>query len=190
VVGLRPCDIAARGIVRTFQKTSVFAALSTRDNVLIGLHRRGTATAWPILLGSRRVAREEVGLRREAQAVLELTGLAHRQDVRADTLPYGEQRLLELAIALAARPSLLLLDEPLAGMTAGEKARVAALIQRIRGQGVTVLLVDHDMRLVMVLSDHVVVLNHGRVIAAGPPDAVRRHPDVIRVYLGAPSAAG
>jgi branched-chain amino acid transport system ATP-binding protein len=190
VVGLRPCDIAAMGIVRTFQKTSVFSPLSARDNILIGLHRRGTATAWRILLASRRVVREEARLEREAEDLLELIGLAHRQDLPADALPYGEQRLLELAIALAARPSLLLLDEPAAGMTAGEKDAVTALIQRTRRQGVTILLVEHDMRLVMGISDQVVALNHGRVIATGPADLVRRHPDVIRAYLGASSATG
>ncbi len=188
VVGLRPCDIAARGIVRTFQKTSVFSQLSARDNILIGLHRQGHATAWRILLASRRVAREEARLAREAEDLLELTGLAHRQDLLADALPYGEQRLLELAIALAARPTLLLLDEPAAGMTASEKGAVTGLIQQIRAQGVTILLVEHDMRLVMGISDHVVALNCGRVIAAGSPEAVRRHPEVIRAYLGASSA--
>jgi branched-chain amino acid transport system ATP-binding protein len=185
LVGLRPCDIAARGIVRTFQKTSLFSRLPARDNVLIGSHRRGRAGVWSTLLARRRVAEEEGRLAREAEELLELTGLAHRRDVPADALPYGEQRLLELAIALAARPGLLLLDEPASGMTASEKEAVTRLIQRIRAQGVTILLVEHDMRLVMGISDHVVALNYGRVIAAGPPATVRRHPEVIRAYLGA-----
>jgi branched-chain amino acid transport system ATP-binding protein len=190
VLGLRPCDIAARGIVRTFQRTSLFASLSVRDNVLIGLHRRGSARPWGILLRRRRVVDEEARLRGEAGQILQLVGLSHREALAAEALPYGEQRLLELGVALAARPGLLLLDEPAAGMTAGEKGAVTRLIQQIRTQGITILLVEHDMRLVMGVSDHVVALNHGRVIAEGTPEVVRRHPDVIRAYLGGTGAVG
>lgn len=184
VLGLRPCQVAARGIVRTFQKTSVFSGLSVGDNVLIGLHRRGSASVWAILGRTRRVLEEEAQLRREAEVILAFVGLAHRAHVLADRLAYGEQRLLELAIALAARPNLLLLDEPAAGMTASEKGAVTTLIRQVRDRGATVLLVEHDMRLVMGISDHVIVLDSGRVIAEGPPAAVATHPDVIRAYLG------
>jgi branched-chain amino acid transport system ATP-binding protein len=176
--GLRPCDIAGRGVVRTFQKTSVFPALSVRDNVRTGLHLRGRST----------VAQEEARLAGEADALLAFVGLGHRRDEQASALPYGEQRLIEVAVALAAQPRLLLLDEPAAGMTGGEKDRLVELVRRVREQGVTVLLVEHDMRLVMGISDVVIVLNHGRVIAEGPPAAIQAHPDVIRAYLGATRA--
>jgi branched-chain amino acid transport system ATP-binding protein len=186
--GLRPCDIAGRGVVRTFQKTSVFPGLSVRDNVMIGLHLRGRSTLAGILAGRRAVAREEARLAEEAAALIAFVGLGHRDDERASALPYGEQRLVEVAVALAARPRLLLLDEPAAGMTGGEKDRLVELVRRVREGGVTVFLVEHDMRLVMGISDTVIVLNHGRVIAEGPPAAIQAHPDVIRAYLGSTRA--
>jgi branched-chain amino acid transport system ATP-binding protein len=119
---------------------------------------------------------------------LRFVGLDRRRDEIAGELPYGEQRLVELAIALAARPRLLLLDEPAAGMTGTEKERLIGMIRRVREQDVTVLLVEHDMRLVMGISETVIVLNHGRVIATGPPAAIQAHPDVIRAYLGSSDA--
>ena len=185
LAGLRPSAIARRGVVRTFQKTSVFPTLSVADNVMIGLHLSGTAGFVGVLLGRRRLAEEERRLAAEADALIELVGLGHRRGEVASGLPYGEQRLVELAVALAARPRLLLLDEPGAGMTGVEKATVSGLIRTIRGQGITVLLVEHDMRMVMGISDTVVVLHHGRVIAEGPPAAIQAHPEVIRAYLGA-----
>jgi len=188
LTGSRPCDIAAQGVVRTFQKTSVFPQLTAFDNVMIGLHLRGAAGLRDVLFRRRRVHQEEAQLASEAEALLVFVGLAGQRDALAGALPYGDQRLLELAIGLAARPKLLLLDEPAAGMTASEKAAVTALIQRVRGDGITILLVEHDMRLVMGISDHVVVLNYGRVIAEGPPEAMQRHPEVIRAYLGTDSA--
>ena len=184
LTGLRPSSIARRGIVRTFQKTSVFPALSVEDNVLTGLHLRGTAGFFGVLAGRRRLVAEEHALAAEAAAILEFVGLTQRQREPASALPYGEQRLVELAVALAARPRLLLLDEPGAGMTGAEKIVVGGLIRRVREQGVTVLLVEHDMRMVMGISDTVIVLNGGRVIAAGAPAAIQVHPEVIRAYLG------
>ncbi|HET7342198.1 MAG TPA: ABC transporter ATP-binding protein [Methylomirabilota bacterium] len=187
--GRRPCEVARRGVVRTFQKTSVFPALSVRDNVMIGLHLRGRARTLAILLGRRAVREEEAALAAEAERVIAFVGLAARQEATAGSLAYGEQRMVELAVALAARPRLLLLDEPGAGMTGGEKNRLVELVRRVREQGVTVFLVEHDMRLVMGISDTVIVLNHGRVIAEGPPAAIQAHPDVIRAYLGASARA-
>jgi branched-chain amino acid transport system permease protein len=189
LTGSRPCDIARRGIIRTFQKTSVFPALSVRDNVMVGLHLGGRARVLPILMGRRSVRIEDTRLAAEADSIMAFVGLAHRRDETASGLPYGEQRLVELAVALAARPELLLLDEPGAGMTGGEKERLIELIRRLRDDGLTVLLVEHDMRLVMGISDTVIVLNHGRVIAEGPPAAIQAHPDVIRAYLGASARA-
>ena len=184
LTGLRPSAIARRGIVRTFQKTSVFPTLSVEDNVLTGLHLRGTAGFLAVLAGRRRLAAEERDLAAEAATIIDFVGLAHRRRKAASALPYGEQRLVELAVALAARPRLLLLDEPGAGMTGSEKTIVSTLIRRVREQGVTVLLVEHDMRMVMGISDTVIVLNGGRVIAEGAPATIQAHPEVIRAYLG------
>ena len=189
LTGLRPSAIARRGIVRTFQRTSVFPALSVENNVLTGLHLRGTGGLFEVLAGRRRLAVEEKGLGTEAAAILAFVGLAHRRREVASALPYGEQRLVELAVALAARPRVLLLDEPGAGMTGAEKTVVSGLIRKIREQGVTVLLVEHDMRMVMGISDTVIALNGGRVIAEGPPAAIQSHPDVIRAYLGTSGGA-
>jgi branched-chain amino acid transport system ATP-binding protein len=187
--GLRPCRVAERGIVRTFQKTSVFPALSVLDNVMTALHLTGDVGLGAALLARRRVDREERRQREAALAILESVGLSARLDERAGALSYGDQRRVEIAIGLAARPKLLLLDEPASGMTPAEKDEVAALIGRLRDAGTDVFLVEHDMRLVMGISDRVLVLNHGQLIADGTPDAVRRDPAVIRAYLGSSGAA-
>jgi len=185
LTGLRPSAIAQRGIVRTFQRTSVFPSLSVEDNVLTGLHLRGTAGFLAVLAGRRRLVSEEKSLAADAAAIIEFVGLAHRRREAASGLPYGEQRLVELAVALAARPRVLLLDEPGAGMTGAEKTAVSGLIRKVREQNVTILLVEHDMRMVMGISDTVIVLSGGRVIAEGAPAEIQAHPDVIRAYLGA-----
>jgi branched-chain amino acid transport system ATP-binding protein len=189
ITAMRPCDVARRGIVRTFQKTSVFPALSVTDNVMIGLHLHGRAGWASVLAGRSWVRDEEARLTGEAAALVELVGLRHRARELAGALAYGEQRLVEMAVALAARPRLLLLDEPAAGMTGAEKEAVGALILRMRGQGITILLVEHDMRVVMGISDRVLVLNHGRLIADGRPGSIRTDPDVIRAYLGSTAVA-
>ncbi len=188
ITGWRPHRIAERGLVRTFQKTSVFPGRTVRENVLTGLHLRGRVGLYAALLARRRVREEEERLGQEAGHVIDFVGLGARRDELASALSYGEQRLLELAVALAARPRMLLLDEPASGMSASEKQAVAGLIRKIRDGGLTVFLVEHDMRLVMGISDRVLVLNYGRLIAQGSTDEVRQNPDVIRAYLGAGAA--
>jgi branched-chain amino acid transport system ATP-binding protein len=183
--GLRPHEVAEAGLVRTFQKTSVFAANTVFDNILIGLHRRGRATAWQTLLGLPGVRAEEQRLRDEARALLDFVGIAERAGELGGALPYGEQRLLEVAIALAAKPSMLLLDEPVSGMNPSETSSFMRLLEQIRTRDITVLLVEHDMRMVMGVSDRVVVLNQGKIIAEGSPGEIQGNPEVIRAYLGA-----
>ena len=184
IVGLRPFQVARRGVVRTFQKTSVFPQVTVFDNVMIGLHMQGSAGIVEVLRGGRKVRQEEQRLCDRADEIVELVNLGHRKDHLAGSLPYGEQRILEVAIALGARPRLLLLDEPAAGLNTGERQSLIRLINRVREQGITVLLVEHDMRLVMGISDQVVCLDHGQVIARGAPSEVQSHPEVIRAYLG------
>jgi branched-chain amino acid transport system ATP-binding protein len=182
--GLRPHEVAELGVVRTFQKTSVFDGNTVFENIMIGLHRRGACKPWEILLGLRRVRDEEIELRERAAEILDFVGLSARAGEFANALAYGDQRLLEVAVALAANPSLLLLDEPVSGMNPVETASFMRMVGKIRDRGITILLVEHDMRMVMGVSDRVVVLNQGEVIAEGAPQEIQRHPEVIRAYLG------
>jgi branched-chain amino acid transport system ATP-binding protein len=190
--GLKPHQIASLGLVRTFQRTSVFPNHTVLENVMTGLHRVGQASflghAIATLLAFSRVAAEERATTERAHDILRLVGIERRASEPAGALPYGDQRLLGVALALAAEPSMLLLDEPVSGMNVVETSRFVRLFKAVRAQGITILLVEHDMRLVMSVCDRIVVLNHGRVIAEGPPAAIQRHPDVIRAYLGAACA--
>jgi branched-chain amino acid transport system ATP-binding protein len=182
--GLKPNQIAELGVVRTFQKTNVFAGLSVLDNVLVGLHLRATQEPWAILLGAASVAREERALAAQALEILHFIGLGARAGQLAASLPYGELRLLEVAIALAAKPRLLLLDEPVCGLNPAETANFMRLLARIRALDITVLLVEHDMKMVMGVSDRIVCLNQGRIIADGTPAEIRNNAEVVRAYLG------
>ena len=184
LVGLTPNQIAGHGVVRTFQKTSVFGGRSVFDNVLIGMHQRQTQSAWQIILGLPGVAAEERQMRDAVREVLEFIGLEHRVHELGAALPYGEQRLLEVAVALAAQPSLVLLDEPVSGMNPSETASFMVMLGKIRKLGITVLLVEHDMKMVMGVSDRVIVLNQGSIIANGTPRQVQNNPEVVRAYLG------
>ena len=189
--GLAPHRITRLGLARTFQRTSVFPDDTVFDNVMIGLHRQGALMSRAPLLDAvlGRASANERLLRERAEALLDRVGLAARAGEKAGALPYGEQRLVGVALALATEPRMLLLDEPVSGMNASETQVFVRLIRRIREEGVTILLVEHDMPMVMEVSDRIVVLNHGRLIAQGSPDAIRGDPAVIEAYLGQGSAA-
>jgi branched-chain amino acid transport system ATP-binding protein len=183
--GLAPHRIAALGIARTFQNIRLFPDLSARDNVVVGQHlRRSPSLAGRLLLLPAARA-EERAVRERAAALLARVGLAERSREQVKHLSYGEQRRVEIARALAAEPRVLLLDEPTAGMNPVEVQAVAALIRRVAAEGHSVLLVEHNVRLVMDVCDAITVLNFGKVIAEGPPAEVARDPAVVTAYLGA-----
>jgi branched-chain amino acid transport system ATP-binding protein len=186
--GLKPHQVAGLGLVRTFQRTSVFSAHTVFDNVLTGLHLSGRSTLIDALLRLPRERASERELQDAAWEILALVGIDRHAHEQAGALPYGDQRLLGVALALAAKPSMLLLDEPVSGMNASETGRFMRLLAKLRERGMTILLVEHDMPMVMDVSDRIVVLNYGRIIAEGPPAAIRENPEVIRAYLGQAAA--
>jgi len=189
IVGLPPHRIAAMGITRTFQNIRLFSYMSALDNVMVGEHVRMRSKVWDHVFRTPWSQREEQRVEASALAQLRRFGLERYADSYARNLPYGLQRRLEIARALASGPALLLLDEPAAGLNPNEKVELMGLISRLRDEGLTIFLIEHDMRVVMNISDRIVVLDHGERISEGEPQEVRHDPRVIEAYLGTGAAA-
>jgi len=186
IAGLRTSTVAELGLVRTFQATTLFNEFTVLDNVLVGRHLAARSGIFSTLLGSDRVRQQQT--RERALRILEFFDLRERRDELASNLPHGLQRALGIAVAVAAEPKLLLLDEPFTGMNAEETRHMMQLVRRVRDEGVTILLVEHDMQAVMGLCDRITVLNFGKCLAEGAPEEIRRHPAVIEAYLGSVEA--
>ena len=187
ISGMATNAIAARGLVRTFQATTLFQELSVLENVLVGCHLKARIGPVRALLGTDRP--REAAARAKAAEILEFFGLGQRRDDPGMSLPHGLQRALGVAVAIAADPKLLLLDEPFTGMNPEETRRMMDIVRKVRDRGITILLVEHDMQAVMGLCDRITVLNFGRLLTEGTPEEVRRHPEVIEAYLGSAANA-
>jgi branched-chain amino acid transport system ATP-binding protein len=184
VQGLRPYQIATAGMARTFQHIRLFPKMSSLENVMIGRHIHGKSGFLAAMLALPWTRREDGRARQKALELMDFLGIAGLTEQEATSLSYGQQRLVELARALACEPHLLLLDEPAAGLNMRETAEMASVISKIREMGITILIVEHDMSLVMNISDEIIVLNYGQKVADDVPLAIQKNEDVIRIYLG------
>jgi branched-chain amino acid transport system ATP-binding protein len=189
ITHLQAPKIAKMGLVRTFQQTKIFRDINVVDAVMTGRHLHDRTTLLGALISSKQARAERTYSYEKAMEIIEFLDMSERCDTKTQNLPYGEQKRLNIAIALAAEPKLLLLDEPAAGMNPKEALQLLDIIYKIRSIGITIGLVEHNMRLVMKISEKIIVLNYGEVIAEGIPEAIRNDPKVIEVYLGRPKSA-
>jgi branched-chain amino acid transport system ATP-binding protein len=189
LLGRKPHQITRMGIARTFQNIRIFKEMTLAENVVVGMHSHLDYSVSSLMFSTGGFRAREREAREKAHELLALVGLANKAGDIADNLSYGDQRKLELARALATRPKLLLLDEPVAGMNTGEKVDLMTEITQIARRGYTIFMIEHDMRFVMGLCERIAVLNFGRIIAEGTPDEIKNNPDVIEAYLGREDAA-
>ncbi len=182
--GLKPFQINEAGIARTYQVINLFRNMSVLDNVIVGMHPRLKSNFFDSLFHTKKEQEEEKKARAKAQELLEFVGLEKYAEEKAGSLSYGQQRLLEIVRGLASEPKLILLDEPAAGMNSTEKVELNALLRKILKKNITILIVEHDMKLMMDISDRIFVLNYGKKLAEGTPEEIQNNPEVIAAYLG------